>query len=334
MYGTTAFLIVGTLWRLIRYAMRFPVWGDEGAVMMNVMMRHSWHELLLPLDRGQVAPIGFLSVQYFITRHLGTSEFALRLYPLLTSLAAFYLFGWLAWICLRPLGAMFAIAVAGASLYLTRYSLDIKPYGTDFMLACLLFILAIKWMRSPLQWRWPILLIGLLPFALLFSFPSVFVCGAVTIAMATTLIRCKPRPIAWGVFAIWNIMLVIVFLLVFRINTAGQYQNAGMAILPMWERGMPPANLLKFLLWVIDVHTAEMMAYPFGGKNGASTLTFLFCVAGIVTLIREKQRPLLVLLGSAFALTFIASVLRRYPYGGSARVAQHLAPAMVLPHIG
>jgi hypothetical protein len=73
-----------------------------------------------------------------------------------------------------------------------------------------------------------------------------------------------------------------------------------------------------------------MMSYPLGGRNGGSTLTFLLCLVGVYLLLKRGQTDLVLLLGSIFALTFVAAGLRRYPYGGSARVAQHLAPAICL----
>ena len=42
------------------------------------------------------------------------------------------------------------------------------------------------------------------------------------------------------------------------------------------------------------------------------------------------RRSLLLMLTAPFVLTLIAAALRLYPYGGSARVAQHLAPPICL----
>jgi hypothetical protein len=83
-------------------------------------------------------------------------------------------------------------------------------------------------------------------------------------------------------------------------------------------------------VWLVDVHTGAMLAYPFGGPRGASTLTALLCLLGIGQLVRNRQWQLLALCLLPFALTFTAAVLHRYPYGGSARYEQHLAPAICL----
>src|SRR5262245_22705444 len=60
---TAIFLAVGVAWRLTRYGLAFPLWSDEAGLMLNVVQRHGYAELLGPLDHLQVAPLGFLAAQ-------------------------------------------------------------------------------------------------------------------------------------------------------------------------------------------------------------------------------------------------------------------------------
>jgi hypothetical protein len=53
-------------------------------------------------------------------------------------------------------------------------------------------------------------------------------------------------------------------------------------------------------------------------------------IAGGIALWRSRRRALLMLLISPFILMFIAAALGMYPYGGSARTNQHIAPAVCL----
>src|SRR5262245_18393118 len=71
-----------------------------------------------------------------------------------------------------------------------------------------------------------------------------------------------------------------------------------------------------------------MMAYPAGGNDGPSTVTFILCATAIYHFARVRRWELLLLLLGPFALTFAAATLHRYPYGGSARFAQHATPAI------
>ena len=43
-----------------------------------------------------------------------------------------------------------------------------------------------------------------------------------------------------------------------------------------------------------------------------------------------RLEDLLLLLLTPFVLTFLAALAGKYPYGGSARIAQHLAPSLCL----
>jgi hypothetical protein len=324
------FLAVGVAWRVIRYSLAFPLWHDEAALMLNLVERRSYAELLRPLDHLQVAPLGFLVAQFTAVRLWGTSEYAVRLVPLLTGVVALFFFARLAWLALPPLGAVSALGVLVATHYVTRYSLDIKPYGADLMVSAMLLVLALRWSRAPEQRRWPVLLILVTPLALALSYPGVLVGGAIGITLLPVLARRRAGPAAWATWAAYGAVVVVSFAGLVYLSAGGQYERTREWMLGYWARGLPPANPLRFVGWLLDVHTAEMMSYPLGGKNGASSLTLVLCLVGIRALFRRGQTDLLLLLGSPFALTFVAAALRGYPYGGSARVAQHLAPAICL----
>ena len=323
-------LAVGVAWRLMRYGLRFPVWGDEAALMLNVVERHGYPDLLQPLTRLQVAPIGFLAAQLTVVRHLGTSEYAVRLVPLLAGLAALLLFARLAWLALPPLAAVFAVGVFTGTHYVARYALDIKPYGMDLMVAAMLLLLTVHWRRAPEERRWPVLLILVAPLALTLSYPGIFVAAAVALAQAPVLLRRRAGKLEWTLLAVYAAIVLAAFLAIMTVSGRGQYQATQDGMLQYWARGLPPASPLSFVVWLVDVHTAEMMSYPLGGKNGASTLSLILALLGIRRLLQRRETALVLLLATIFGLTFLAAVLRGYPYGGGSRVAQHLAPAICL----
>src|SRR5439155_9489699 len=97
-----------------------------------------------------------------------------------------------------------------------------------------------------------------------------------------------------------------------------------------WQGSFPPAQPAALLTWLGQVHTGNLFAYPFGGHHGGSSVTCLLCLLGIGQLGRARRWELLASALCPFALTLFAAALHRYPYGGSARVAQHLAPAICL----
>ena len=73
-----------------------------------------------------------------------------------------------------------------------------------------------------------------------------------------------------------------------------------------------------------------MFAYPAGGDLGASSLTTGLVLVAITAYLRRGSRTILALLLMPFVLGLIAAFLGRYPYGGSARTMQYVAPAIIV----
>jgi predicted membrane-bound mannosyltransferase len=140
--GWTSVLVLGALaWRTLRYALVFPMWGDEWMLAVNFHDR-GLLELLEPLDYGQVAPPGFLWLELAASKLLGFSEPALRLVPFLAGAAAVLLFWWACRKLLDRRAALMAIAVFAASFYPLRYAVEVKPYSLDLLLALAIILAA------------------------------------------------------------------------------------------------------------------------------------------------------------------------------------------------
>ena len=98
-----------------------------------------------------------------------------------------------------------------------------------------------------------------------------------------------------------------------------------------WAAAFPPLTQpMKLAGWLAETHTGRMFAYPFGEARGGSSLTTLCFTVALVALWRRRQFALIVLALGPFGLAFIASVLGRYPYGGSARTMIFVAPMICL----
>src|SRR5262249_21455696 len=289
---TVILLVAGVLWRLVRYGLAFPLWSDEAAVMLSLVQRHGYADLLRPLDYGQVAPLGFVAAQFTALQLGGTSEYALRAPGLVTGLTALLLFARLAWLTLPPIGAAGAVGVLAASHYITRYSLDIKPYGTDLLVATGLLVLAVRWMKAPERRRWPVLLILVAPVALTMSYPAVFVAGGIGVGLLPILLRRRSSATDWALWLAYGLVAALSFAGLVYLSTGSLYAETRQAMMDYWGRGFPPADPVRLVVWLVDVHTAEMMSYPLGGKNGASTLTLLLCLVGIHRLLtRGRAHP-------------------------------------------
>ena len=131
-------VVLGLLWRTLRFASNFPFSIDEASARLHFLQR-GVTGLLLPLGYAQVVPVGFLISELGVERILGGSETALRLLPWLQGVLAVLLFWRLARITLRARSAMLAVGIFGSAYYVVRHGAEAKPYAGDLLIA-LVFI--------------------------------------------------------------------------------------------------------------------------------------------------------------------------------------------------
>ena len=190
------FLAVGVAIRLIRYLLRFPLWGDEAMLAMNFLDR-DYAGLMQPLHFHQVAPLLFLWIELAAIKLLGFHEWSVRLFPLLCSLASLFLFHRLARLLLRGAPLVLAVGIFAVTYSGLRYAAEMKPYGGDLMISTLLLLLAVRWWRQPDDTRWLWALAAVAPLALGLSYPAVFVAGGVSLSVAGVLLSTRSRR-GWG----------------------------------------------------------------------------------------------------------------------------------------
>ncbi len=322
-----AALVGGIVWRLIDYFLRFPVWGDEASLGMNIITRN-YAQLLQPLGRTQVCPIGFLWVSKWMTSVAGTSAFTLRFFPLLCGIGA-VLIAWKVFhhVAGRRVGVI-ATAMLSCSLATVRYSTDFKPYSTDLLVAMCYMGLGFWSLRCPRDARPLLYLILFTPLALMFSFPGIFIAAAVSAALLFRQIH-QSNNTCRRLFVGFNVVTLIVFGLLFFGVMRGQMQHTRAGMDVYWRNAFPPLNWHIFG-WLIQAHVSNMMSYPLGGKKGIAFLITPLCIVGAWRLWQKGRRAEFVLLTAPFALTFLAALIRAYPYGTSSRVQQHLVPSIML----
>lgn len=324
-------IVVGLAWRSVRYLLAFPIWGDEAFICLNLLER-DYLGLCCGLAHAQVAPLLFLWSEETALNWLGASEWSLRLFPLLAGLAAVGLFWFVCRRVLPPLTALLACGLLAVSYYPVRHACEVKPYSFDLLMALVLLAPAVAWLANPGQLRWLALLALAVPITLAGSYPAVFVAGAISVVLVPTM-----RAAGWsgrGLFVLYNVLMLAtfcaVYLLVGRPQMAAQQGTAYTFLHDYWHDWFPPEHIGHWPGWLLQAHTGNMLAYPLGGRGGTSALTALLCLAGVISLWRGRQRSLVVLCLAPFGLSLVAALMHRYPYGGSARLAQHLAPAICL----
>jgi len=313
-------------WRAVRYFLAMPIWGDEAFVADNLLSR-GWSDMVRPLEYGQFVPLLFMWIELGISKVLGFSECAVRLFPFLCGLASMLLLWQFAARTLDRRAALLAIGIFAASYYPVRHAAEVKPYAGDLLAALVLIHLAWSLYQRPgSAARW-LCLIVLTAAGIWFSYPSVFVSGAIGLFMLGLACRSRSKRLL-AACCLYGAVLAASFALMYLTYARPQREAAvWITDIPTWKSAFPPlAQPWRLPLWLLDVHTGNMLAYPVGGKYGGSTLTLLLVLVGSVAAWR-RCRPVLWLLLGPLLLNFIAAAMQCYPYGSSARISLYMAPA-------
>lgn len=323
-----AFVLLGCLACTVRYALGFPLIPDEAALAIS-FARRGYEGLLSPLDFGQVAPPLFVMVEEFSTRLFGFNEWSLRAFPFVSALGAMVMFRFIARRVLSGWAFVLAVAVFSVSYWPLRYSAEVKPYAVDMLFACAWMLLALKWMAAERPAKYLLLLCPLALVGLGFSFPSVFVGGGAVAYMVLArrgggfVVRLV-QPGVVGVCLLAGFVGVYGYLMPVRAEEASWMQD-------YWAMAFPPTDSVGAMaFWFLRAFSGELMPYPVGGENYASSGTLLFVIIGTAMLIRGKRWGVLVLLAGPLALGIIAAFLHKYPFGTPTRLQLYLAPVFCL----
>lgn len=325
------FVFLGAAIRIIGYLLRFPLWVDECMLAENFLDR-GFVDLLSPLDNHQVAPVGFLWIELLMVKLLGFSEYSLRLFPLVCGVTSLLVFRHLASRLLSGLPLVLAVACLAVAKAPQGLSANVKPYASDLLAAVLLIALAVEWLRQSGSTGWLWALCALTPLALFLSYPAFFVACATGMTLFPHVWRLRNRR-TWIAYASSQGALALSLAGVLWLNSGAQAEATRAFMLEYWtiREGFPPAEPLRFIRWLFEVHLGDrIFAVPYAAENGGGLVVLGCCLAGAVTMHRKGQRGVLALILGTFALAFAAGVAGRYPYGGHNRLMQFLTPGIAI----
>jgi hypothetical protein len=297
------------------------LWLDEVFLALNILDRR-FAELLQPLDDVQAAPIGFLFAERLAVNLFGSSEYALRLVPLLCGIASVFLFWRLARQLLPPVGVVVSLAIFAVSRQLIYFSAEVKQYSLDVTAALFLWWAFARLERQLEQgWRGPALAALLGGIVVWFSYPAVFVLGGVGIhwfwqgmhvpSRTALLVRGLVGAVAVGSFT-------VAYLTAHVVNEQTMQE--------LWRRSAAPLlpRSLEDLAW-FKAGIMTLAALPLGWT--ALGLVALTAFIGTVAL-WQHDRTWFCWFGGALMLTYLASALGKYPL--AARLWVFLSPVIIL----
>lgn len=324
-----AVVLIGIAARAARFFLCFPLWEDEAYLGTNFLTR-DYLQLAQGLDNTQVAPLLYLWTVETFVNWFGFTEHSLRLVAFLSSIASLLLFVVATRRIYDGVPWLLSVGFFAVAYRAIRHGAELKPYSSDAFCGLILLTLLIYWISSERRnvWLWAMTLS--IPLLVGLSFPFVFLAGAVSVGIAWELWRNGDRRglLPWGAL---NVSLIGSFLLFCMLTTNDQIDTNLTGMSHHWAGAFPPIDRPWHIVpWLVDAILGDMFPYPIGGSNGASSLTVLFIVVGACVLARRNWSALPVVFLTALVLQFIASLMHRYPFGGSSRLMMHLAPMACL----
>jgi 4-amino-4-deoxy-L-arabinose transferase-like glycosyltransferase len=321
----TLLFLLGAGLRLGLYLANRSLWADEARVALNLLHK-SPRQLLGSLELGQVAPPGFLLLGKAVASIVGYSELALRLVPLLVSLASLPLFISLARRRLRPAAALLAGLLFVTSEPLIYYATEVKQYAGDVTVELILWWLATRAEEGDFR-RGRYASLGLAGgVALFFSHAAAFVLAGIALAALIDgkgdFAAARRRRVLGTAAAaiVWAAAFAGMYALSWH-----RYAKNAQLVGYFAERleGFPPPGTLAALKWLLG-RMAQVLVYPGSLNRVVAVLGVLF---GLIVISRRDRRRL-VMWTAPGALALLAAALRLYPFEG--RLILFVIPALYL----
>jgi dolichyl-phosphate-mannose-protein mannosyltransferase len=317
------FLILGILLRLRQYLFDRSLWLDESMLALNII-RRSAVELLKPLDYAQAAPVGFLWLEKLAANYFGTSELALRLFPLLCGIVSVALFALVTRKFLPPSTAPIAVGLFSVSEPLIYYSSEVKQYSSDVVFALILCLAAIPLFEASSRMAGVLSISVAGGVALWFSNPAVFILAGVGLSAFWISVRRRDWRAVFLLLipaVVWSCSFLVYYIFFLR-----DVLTAHRDLFFFWRASFAPFPLTSpsDALWYASAFV-NTVSYPMGSLfRGIAAIA---AVLGIVNL-RTGNRDRFLILISPMAVTLMASWARLYPLEN--RLILFLVPIIIL----
>jgi hypothetical protein len=320
-----AFVGLGCALRIREYVANRSLTIDESFLALNLLER-SPRQLLDTLAFAQAAPVGFLEAQNAAVGAFGSSEFALRLLPLIASLLTVVLFYRVAQRAMQPVAAALAIAVFALLEPLIVYAATAKQYAFDVAGAVLILAVALDLEERPLRRR-ALVALGVIGAVLVwFSHAAAFGLAALGLLLLVRVVGTRNWALgasALAVIAAW----IGSFAAQYALSRSGITgilsafrQGSGEALEPVSSDSAwlsDAIDRMRYLVGLEDVSSGQPMLESFDPliNRGLTLLVLVVAVVGFISLCRRSRRLALVL-ALPPVLAGLASALGQYPLVG------------------
>ena len=299
---------VGGILRVTQFLFNRSLWLDEAALAINITTR-SYSELLQPLDYDQGAPLAFLLVERAMVQAFGTSEYILRLFPLLCGLLSLFLFYKLAVDHTATGTIPIAVGLFAVSYKLIYYSSEVKQYSCDVLITLVICVVGTYVLRNRLTAPWTAIFAAVGAVAVWFSYPAAFVLAGAGVTLMLASVYTKDWRKLTGLMVVCSVWMLS-FAGSYALSLGNLAQNE--YLVGFWGGDfMPfPPRTASDLYWLVEtfigVFQRPLGFFPPG------VAAFAFLVGGFSLVPEKKQESAILIFPLLFAL--LASGLRLYPF--------------------
>lgn len=307
-------LLSGVVMRLIVYLQNRNLLLDEANIARNLFER-GFAGLARPLSYEQYAPPVFLWIEKLSVTSLGYSEYALRFFPLVASIAALFLAYRLFQHFTLFSAYWYPLLLLATAPFFLRYATEVKQYMPDMLIALSLLLLALRYdvsKTAPKKFFWIWTLAGSI--AVWASMPALFVLAGVGLYYLIIALQDKNYKKLWLFIiaaTIWGIQFLLYYFTVLKTQSESPYlQNFHRADFLLGK----PHSRIEFILdfrvlmnlfrwygnYIRDIYEPVMIFNA-----------ILFVIGLPALIIRHFRKSVLIL--TPLALLVIAAIFDKFP---------------------
>lgn len=310
---------LGLALRLYHYGRNPSMWHDEAATSVNILKK-SFAGLLHHLDYSATGPSMLLWIQKCIVLVLGDSTYTLRLVSVLASCVGLILLARLSRILLEPPAAFCAILLAACSDRMLWHASEARHYSSDFLFGAALLLLFVKTAGWPVAGRL-VLFAVFSPFVILLSYPGIFLCAGLMLALAIE-VRKENRLETWLGWFLLGLLMLVAFAFFYFVTIRAQRSSAMDAA---WIKAFPDLHKpWKLPLWAIG---ATVSIFDYYVRPYAGGILIVPALIGLRRFWLENKRGLVVLIVVPMFFAMLLALVKSYPYTG-ARTMVYCLPGL------
>ncbi len=319
-----AIIGTGIILRITQFLYNRSLTEGEAPLALNIIQR-TYVELLKPLDYTQAAPIGFLLVEKLVANILGTSEYALRFFPLIASIIALFLFFEVAKRTIYEKALPVALILFAVGDHLIYFASEVKQYSSDVTITLLIILIATILLKKGFRIKHIFIFAFVGALSFWFSHPAVFTfCAAAMVLILTVVYKKDWQNLIWLCAAVAIAALSLGLNYFFSLESLSRSKD----FLDAWQHSfmpLPPTSLgeIKWFGYVF----LRIFKFPIGLSIYELFLAVLSFIIGCFVMFYKKKATVFILL-LPILLTLIASGFRKYPFEG--RLLLFITPSMVL----